>query len=125
MAKITEGKLLRDIRYKMGLTQREFAQKLGSVQQIIAMIEKGQREVPKSIIKALSNFGIDFYRSMNVGNAVKVEANRERMSEGVYTLSITAKVEDLSTVNKITELLGDVIEMSVFKVGEGYYKQEV
>ena len=126
MKEITEGKLLRDIRYKLDLTQREFAQKLGSSQQIITMIEKGQREVPKSIIKALSNFGIDFYGSLNKGNIVRAENDKECSVEETYRLSLTAKIRSLSTVNKVMELLKNIEEISVLKVDEGYYqKQEV
>ena len=126
MAEISEGKLLRNIRDELDLTQREFAQKFGSSQQIIAMIEKGQREVPKSIIKALSNFGIDFYGSLNVGNIVRAENDEECLVEEMYKtyrLSLTAKIRSLSTVNKVMELLKDIEEISVFKVDEGYYQK--
>ena len=122
MKEMTEGKLLRDIRYKLYLTQKEFAQKFGSSQQIIAMIEKGQREVPKSIIKALSNFGIDFYGSLNTGNIVKAENAEECLVEETYKLSLTAKIRNLSTVNKVMELLKNIEEISVLKVDEGYYQ---
>lgn len=126
MKEITEGKLIRDIRDELDLTQREFAQKFGSTQQIIAMIEKGQREVPKSIIKALSNFGIDFYGSLNTGNIVRAENDKECLVEETYRLSLTAKIRSLSTVNKVMALLKDIEEISVLKVDEGYYqKQEV
>lgn len=124
MTEISEGKLLRDIRDEMDLTQREFAQKFGSTQQIIAMIEKGQREVPKSIIKALSNFGIDFYGSLNVGNIVRAENDEKCLVEETYRLSLTAKIRSLSTVNKVMELLKDIEEISVLKVDEGYYQQQ-
>ena len=124
MAEISEGKLLRDIRHKMNLTQREFAQKFGSSQQTITMIEKGQREVPKSIIKALSNFGIDFCGSLNTGNIVRVENAGECLAEETYRLSLTAKIRSLSTVNKVMELLKNIEEISVLKVGEGYCQQQ-
>lgn len=124
MTEISEGKLLRDIRYKMNLTQREFAQKLGSNQQTITLVEKGQREVPKSIIKALSNFGIDFYGSLNVGKIVRAENDKECLAEETYRLSLTAKVRSLSTVNKVIELLKDIEEISVLKVDEGYRRQQ-
>ena len=124
MKEITEGKLLRDIRNELDLTQREFAQKFGSSQQIIAMIEREQREVPKSLIKALSDFGIDFYGSLNTGNIVRAENAEECLIEETYRLSLTAKIRNLSTVNKVMELLKDIEEISVFKVDEGYYQQQ-
>jgi transcriptional regulator with XRE-family HTH domain len=126
MEVMTEGKLLRNIRYELNLTQMEFAEKFGSSQQAITMIERGQREVPKSLIKALSDFGIDFYGSLNTGNIVRVENAEECLVEETYRLSLTAKIRSLSTVNKVMELLKDIEEISVFKVDEGYYqKQEV
>lgn len=126
MKEITEGKLLRDIRNELDLTQREFAEKFGSSQQVITMIERGQREVPKSLIKALSDFGIDFYGSLNVGNIVRAENDKECLTEETYRLNLTAKIRSLSTVNKVMALLKDIEEISVLKVDEGYYqKQEV
>ena len=124
MTEISEGKLLRDIRYELNLTQMEFAQKFGSSQQTIAMIERGQREVPKSLIKALSDFGIDFYGSLNTGNIVRAENAAECLVEETYRLSLTAKIRSLSTVNKVMELLKDIEEISVFKVDEVYYQQQ-
>lgn len=124
MKEITEGKLLRDIRYELNLTQMEFAEKFGSSQQVITMIERGQREVPKSLIKALSDFGIDFYGSLNVGNIVRAENAEECLVEETYRLSLTAKIRSLSTVNKVIELLKNIEEISVLKVDEGYYQQQ-
>ena len=124
MTEISEGKLLRDIRYELNLTQMEFAQKFGSSQQTIAMIERGQREVPKSLIKALSDFGIDFFGSLNTGNIVRAENAEECSVEETYRLSLTAKIRSLSTVNKVMELLKNIEEISVLKVDEGYYRQQ-
>lgn len=114
-----EGKFLRDIRYNLDLTQREFAEKLGSCQQTIAMIEKGEREVPKSIIKALSeSFNIDFYGSINdrkPNTLSKIEFFNN--VDTTYILSLTAKVQDTDVINKVTELLKDIQEISIIKVG--------
>lgn len=125
MKETTEGKLLRDIRYKLNLTQEEFAQKLGSCQQVITMIEKDKRGVPKSTVKALNDaFGIDFYGSLNTGNIVRAENDKECLAEETYRLSLTAKIKSLSTLNKIMELLKNIEEISVLKVNEAYYQQE-
>lgn len=127
MKEMTEGKLLRDIRDELDLTQRELAEEIGTRQQAIAMIENGKRGVPKRVVKALNKvFGIDFYGSLNVGNIVKAENAEECLVEETYRLSLTAKVKSLSTVNKVMELLKNIEEISVLKVDEGYYqKQEV
>ena len=103
-------------------TSKEFAEKFGSSQQVITMIERGQREVPKSLIKALSDFGIDFYGSLNTGNIVRAENAEECLVEETYRLSLTAKIRSLSTVNKVMELLKNIEEISVLKVDEGYYQ---
>ena len=126
MEVMNEGKLLRDIRDELDLTQRELAEEIGTRQQAIAMIENGKRGVPKRVVKALNKvFGIDFYGSLNVGNIVRVE-NAEKCSvEEIYKLSLTAKIRSLSTVNKVMELLKNIEDMSVLKVDEVHYQQEV
>jgi transcriptional regulator with XRE-family HTH domain len=124
---MTEGKLLRDIRDELDLTQRELAEEIGTRQQAIAMMENGKRGVSKKVVKALNKvFGIDFYGSLNVGNIVRAENDEECSVEETYRLNLTAKVKSLSTVNKVMELLKNIEEISVLKVDEGYYQlQEV
>ena len=126
MKEITEGKLLKDIRDELDLTQRELAEETGTRQQAIAMIENGKRGVPKKVVKALNKvFGIDFYSSLNTGNIVRVENDEECSVEEIYKLSLTAKVRSLSTIYKVMELLKNIEDMSVLKVDEVHYQQEV
>jgi hypothetical protein len=56
---------------------------------------------------------------------VRAENDKDCMAEETYRLSLTAKIRSLSTVNKVMELLKDIEEISVVKVGEFYYQQEV
>ncbi len=55
-APVTEGvqKRFAEIRNHLGLTQREFAQRLGCHVNRVSEIEKGLREAPKTTILALS-----------------------------------------------------------------------
>lgn len=125
MEVMTEGKLLRDIRDELDLSQRELAEETGTRQQAIAMMENGKRGVPKKVVKALNKvFGIDFYGSLNTGNIVRAENAEECLVEETYRLSLTAKIRSLSTVNKVMELLKNIEEISVLKVDEGYYQQQ-
>lgn len=48
-----DNKHIKWIRNFFNLSQRDFAEKLGTHQQIIAMIENNKRDVPKSIRQAL------------------------------------------------------------------------
>ena len=46
-------KRIKQVRKKLGMTQTDFARRLGMGQPTIAMIEKGQRKVPNRHIKAI------------------------------------------------------------------------
>lgn len=116
---MNEGLLLKDIRCELGLSQREFAQMLGSNQQTMTLIENGKRGTPKGVIKALYGMGIDFYNSLNEGKIVargNVEMPHIEVKEEKYKLSLVATTKDISTVTKITELLEDIEEISINKV---------
>lgn len=66
---------LKKIRLKLGLTQKELAEKLGTHQQIIAMIENNKRECSKEIIRQLLNiYGLNFY-DFNDDKIYKTELN--------------------------------------------------
>ena len=56
---------------------------------------------------------------------IRVENDEECSVEKIYRLSLTAKIKSLSTINKVMELLKDIEEISVLKVDEAYYQQEV
>lgn len=47
------SRLLKTLRFNLGLTQNKLAKELGTTQQVIAMIENGHRGIPKSMVKSL------------------------------------------------------------------------
>lgn len=49
------SKLLKTLRFNLGLTQNQLAKNLGTSQQVIAMIENGHRGIPKSMVQSLWN----------------------------------------------------------------------
>lgn len=50
---MNSSKLLKTLRFNLGLTQNKLAKELGTTQQVIAMIENGHRGIPKSMMKSL------------------------------------------------------------------------
>lgn len=65
--KVFDNTLLKNIRKALDLSQTQFAEELGTRQQIIAMIEHNKRGVPKSIISGLlSTYGISYDDNLKV-----------------------------------------------------------
>lgn len=55
------GLLLKGLRHKEGLTQTEFAEKIGLTQANISAMENGRRHIGKTIAKRLQTlFGVDY-----------------------------------------------------------------
>lgn len=62
--KVFDNTLFKNIRKALGLSQTQFAEELGTRQQIIAMVENNKRGVPKSIVAALfTKYGILYNES--------------------------------------------------------------
>lgn len=65
--KAFDNTLLKKIRKALALSQTQFAEELGTRQQIIAMVENNKRGVPKSIISGLlSIYGISYDDNLKV-----------------------------------------------------------
>jgi transcriptional regulator with XRE-family HTH domain len=75
---MNSSQLLKTLRLNLGLSQKELAQKLGSSQQTVAMIENGRRGIPKSMVKALWDiYKIPCY-------SVLTDSSKEKEEENIF-----------------------------------------
>ena len=71
-----DKELIKNIRTNLNLTQKEFADCLGTHQQTIASIETGKRNVPKSMIAYLRKmYNIDYYKNGKTGKEHEYKIN--------------------------------------------------
>ncbi|MNJ58841.1 Helix-turn-helix domain protein [compost metagenome] len=72
------GKTIQAIRLANGLTQREFAERIGVVISTLAMVEAGHRKVTDSLrFKIARHFPIDETTAAVIENAKKLEGMAE------------------------------------------------
>lgn len=80
---MNSSQLLKTLRLNLGLSQKELAQKLGSSQQVITMIENGHRGIPKSMVKTLWDvYKIPCYSVLTDSSKEKEEENMLNFIQG-------------------------------------------
>ena len=53
---MNQGEVIKDLRIKMGLTQKELAEKLGVEQSTIGMLESNRRKASTELVEKLADF---------------------------------------------------------------------
>ena len=88
---ISEGEKLKKIRKELKLTQADFAEKIGSTQAAIAMVEKGQRAVSSSIkYQLLLKLGIDWDNDSSTAPDNKSNISKHSIGIPYYEAKVAA-----------------------------------
>ena len=100
---MNSSQLLKTLRFNLGLSQKELAQKLGSSQQVVAMIENGHRGIPKSMVKTLWDiYKISCYSILTDSSKEKEEENIFNFIQGGSNKITENSEEKTFKVNIIT-----------------------
>lgn len=117
-----ENRCIKWIRESLDLTQKQFAEKLGTKQQIIGMVENNKRDVSKNIIHALyTKFNIHYEEVKECRNRqelLSIINNSSKIQDNPYTINLTLcvpKVNKVKILNQIISLseMGNLTKLEV------------
>lgn len=126
--KAYNGKILKHLRVDLGLSQRQLAEKLGTTQQTIYMVESGNREVPKSILGTLyKEFGLLYVdnrlKRATIAELVPITLDDIEQEQGEplvtpseYKVTVTLSVHSLSRARAMTDVLDTMSRAKEFVV---------
>lgn len=114
------GKVLKHLRVDLGLSQRQLAEKLGTTQQTIYMVESGNRGVPKSILGPLyKEFGLLYVDNRleraTVAEVVPItldnteqEQEKPLVTSNEYKVTVTLGVRSSDKTSALTYVLNSM-----------------
>ena len=89
--KVFDNRLLKEVRIEEGLSQSQFAKKLGTSQQALALIENNKRGVPKSILGPLyEEYGLMYDKEGNLKRMCEKGENLEDLKK--YTVNVSLDI---------------------------------
>ncbi len=116
----------KQLRNFMGYTQAEFAEKLETYQQVIAMVENNKRDVPKSVRATFYKaFGVSYERAIecNTKEELNVLLNSQTITNNNKNNIIAIPIHDISASAGVGTWLSDEPEVDKMFFDKRFLKQ--
>ena len=108
------------LRENLNLTQRQFADKLGTRQQIIGMVENNKRNVPKSVIHALyTEYNIHYEEIRNCKSRQELLNILNSNTDNKYIIHMAVSVNRgnrAEVLNKIISFTNEIGQLSKLEI---------